>query len=169
MTLTFVLGGARSGKSRYAQQAAEAAGEANKCIMIATAEAHDAEMANRIARHRQERGARWETVEAPRELPAAIRGLSADDVAVVDCLTLWVSNLMMQGQVVDAGADRLVESLTNHAARIWVVSNEVGMGIVPENALARRFRDDIGRLHQRIAAMADHVVLVVAGIPMIVK
>ncbi len=171
MTLTLVLGGARSGKSAYAQAAAEALAAAHGAppVFVATGEAGDGEMADRIARHRADRGDRWRTLEAPLGLAEALEGLAEDEVAVVDCLTLWLSNSMFE----EAGhADRLaalVPALAACRARVWLVSNEVGWGVVPDNALARAFRDQAGRLHQDIAAVADEVVLVVAGLPLTLK
>lgn len=166
MTVTLVLGGARSGKTRWALRAAEASGLAP--VMLATAEAGDAEMAERIARHRAERDARWRTVEAPLELAAALGALGPGDAVVVDCLTLWLSNLMHAEADLAAAADGL-EAALGAPGTVWLVSNEVGWGVVPDNALARRFRDEAGRLHQRLAARADVVVLVVAGLPLWLK
>ena len=118
--------------------------------------------------HRTERGPRWRTVEAPLELAAALAELQPEETAVVDCLTLWLSNLMHAERDVEAAAAALLAAMAG-PARLFLVSNEVGWGIVPDNALARRFRDEAGRLHQRIAAKADRVVLVVAGLPLVVK
>lgn len=171
LAVTFVLGGARSGKSAFAQAQAEAAHAADggRLVMIATAQAFDAEMSARIARHRAERDGRWATVEAPVELAAAVRGLEAGDAAVVDCLTLWLSNLMLADGELEAASCDLLEALRGCRARLWVVSNEVGQGIVPDNALARRFRDEAGRLNQRIAAAADAAFLICAGLPLRLK
>ena len=166
MTVTLVLGGARSGKTRWALRAAEASGLAP--VMLATAEAGDAEMAERIARHRAERDPRWRTVEAPLELGAALGALGPGDAVVVDCLTLWLSNLMYAEADLAAAADEL-ELVLDAPGAVWLVSNEVGWGVVPDNALARRFRDEAGRLHQRLAARTDVVVLVVAGLPLWLK
>ena len=166
---TLVLGGARSGKSDYARLAAEAIGGVGQLVMIVTAQAFDEEMRERIALHRRERGEAWRTVEAPLDLPGALAGLGAGDVAVVDCLTLWLSNLMLAEMDLEAETDRLIETVRGIKNPLWLVSNEVGLGIVPENALARRFRDAAGRLHRRLAEVAEHVVLVVAGLPMVVK
>lgn len=165
MPLTLVLGGARSGKSAFAQRSAErlAAARGAAPLLIATATAGDAEMAERIAQHRAERGEAWRTIEAPLDLAGALARLESDDVAVVDCLTLWLSNSMAEP---DGHEDRLAAlpgALAACPARLWVISNEVGWGIVPDNALARAFRDDAGRLHQAVAAVADESVLVVAG------
>ena len=137
--------------------------------MIATAEALDAEMAARIAAHRQARGAQWTTIEAPIALTDALRGLPPGSCAVVDCLTLWLNNLMLHETAITPAVDDLVAAVTGTSAEIWLVSNEVGWGIVPETALGRTFRDEAGRLHQRLAAVADEVVLLIAGLPMTVK
>ncbi len=137
--------------------------------MIATAQAMDAEMAERIERHQAERSAAWRTVEAPVDLAKAIADLAPDEIAVVDCLTLWLSNVFMRGMVVADECDDLAAAVQACPARLWLVSNETGLGIVPDNALARRFRDESGRLHQRLAALADHAVFVVAGLPLTLK
>jgi adenosylcobinamide kinase/adenosylcobinamide-phosphate guanylyltransferase len=165
MSLTLVLGGARSGKSRYAQGAAEALARERGVVptFIATGEAGDAEMAERIARHRADRGAGWRTIEAPLALAEAVAGLTAEDIAVIDCLTLWLANSMADAGGHAARFDGLPSVLAASPARLWVISNEVGWGIVPDNALARRFRDDAGMLHQRVAAAAAETLLVVAG------
>ena len=164
--LTLVLGGARSGKSRYAETLITALPP--PWIYMATGEALDAEMAERIATHRARRGAGWSTVEAPRELAATLAPYAAAPI-LVDCLTLWLSNLMMADAAIDTEFDRLEQALAEATAPVVLVANEVGSGIVPDNALARRFRDLQGWLNQRIAGRADRVVLVVAGIPLFVK
>lgn len=171
MAITLVLGGARSGKTGYAQGAAEVEAARTGVVpaMIVTAQAFDAEMSERIDRHRQDRADRWRTVEAPLALAETIRGLTASDLAVVDCLTLWLTNVMLGELDPVAAADDLLAALADCPARLWLVSNEVGWGIVPENALARRFRDEAGRLHQRIAAVADEVWLIAAGLPLRMK
>ena len=164
MAITLVLGGARSGKSSYAQRQAEQAAAAGRPpLMIATAEAFDDEMRDRIDRHREERGDGWRTREAPLDLAAALRDLTADDIAVVDCLTLWLSNQMLADRDVAAAIDDLALALSSCPAAVWVVSNEVGWSLVPDNALGRRFRDEAGRLNQRVAAVADSSCLIVAG------
>lgn len=169
--IILVLGGARSGKTSYAL--AQAAGRATAAgvrpVMIATAQAFDDEMAGRIDRHRAERAEGWDTIEAPLDIAAAIADLPEGAVAVLDCLTLWLSNLMLAEHDLAAERERLLETLANCRADLWLVSNEVGWGIVPDNPLARRFRDEAGWLHQAIAARADGVVLVVAGLPMPLK
>jgi adenosylcobinamide kinase/adenosylcobinamide-phosphate guanylyltransferase len=126
-------------------------------------------MAERIARHRQDRGSAWETLEAPLDIAGALRGLSIGDVVVVDCLTLWLSNLMLDDRDPAAAAAELVAAAGGFDGALWLVSNEVGFGIVPDNALARRFRDEAGRLHQALAQAADSVVLVVAGLTLRMK
>lgn len=171
MTLTLVLGGARSGKTAYAQAAALAASQdaPSPPVMIATAQAFDDEMRDRIAHHQADRGAGWRTVESPLDLAGAIADLTAADVAVVDCLTLWLSNQMLAERDLAAEQSVLLAALAACPARLWLVSNEVGWGIVPETPLGRRFRDLAGRLHQAIAAQADAVFLIVAGLPMRLK
>jgi adenosylcobinamide kinase/adenosylcobinamide-phosphate guanylyltransferase len=165
--LTLVLGGARSGKSRHAE--ALLAGHPSP-VYIATAEALDDEMRERIAAHRAARdGAGWRTVEAPIELADALDAAAGSPV-LVDCLTLWLSNLLLAGFEPGAAVEGLERALDRRADATVLVSNEVGLGIVPENALARRFRDEAGRLHQRIAARRDaSVTLMVAGIPVRIK
>ena len=166
--LTLVLGGARSGKSRYAEGLVTALGGPR--VYIATSQVWDAEMAERVATHRDDRGPDWTTVEEPRDLTGVLRAHAADGTGVlVDCLTLWLTNLMMAEADVAAESAALVELLPTLPGRVVLVSNEVGMGIVPDNALARRFRDHAGRLHQSIAAVAPRVVLTVASLPMFVK
>ncbi|WP_194151004.1 bifunctional adenosylcobinamide kinase/adenosylcobinamide-phosphate guanylyltransferase [Sphingomonas glacialis] len=163
-----VLGGARSGKSRHAQAIAEASGGA--LVFIATAQAFDGEMTDRIARHRADRDARWRTVEAPLDLPAAITAADRPGATLlVDCLTLWASNLLLAEADTDAAADALVATLARIGAPIVLVSNEVGFGIVPDNALARRFRDIAGLLNQRVAAAVSQVDFVIAGLPQRLK
>lgn len=167
-TSLLVLGGARSGKSRHAQAAAEATGGA--LVFVATAQAFDVEMTARIARHRADRDARWCTREAPLDLPGAIAAEDrAGAVILVDCLTLWASNLMLAEQPVEAATEALVERIAAARARIVLVSNEVGWGIVPDNPLARRFRDVAGTLNARVAAAVARVDLIVAGLPLRLK
>jgi adenosylcobinamide kinase/adenosylcobinamide-phosphate guanylyltransferase len=165
--LTLVLGGARSGKSRHAEALAMAAPA--PWIYVATAEPFDDEMKVRIAEHRVRRGETWRTIDAPLDLAGAIEGAPAGATVLVDCLTLWLNNLMFNNRDIDTETARLEAALAARQGSVIVVSNEVGSGIVPDNAEARRFRDLQGRLNQRIAARADHVVLLVAGLPMVVK
>ena len=164
--LTLVLGGARSGKSRYAETLVTALPP--PWIYAATGQGLDAEMAARIEAHRERRGAGWTTIEAPLDLAAALAAHGNAPV-LVDCLTLWLSNLMMAEAPIEPEIDRLARALAEAAAPVVLVANEVGSGIVPDNALARRFRDQQGGLNQRIAAQADQVVLVVAGLPLYLK
>jgi adenosylcobinamide kinase/adenosylcobinamide-phosphate guanylyltransferase len=170
LACTLILGGARSGKTRYAlAQAQDHAGNTGgRLVMIATAQALDAEMEDRIVRHRTERGEAWTTVEAPQDLAGALDDLTAEDVAVVDCLTLWLTNIL-DAPSVEAEAVALVAAVARCKAQLFLVSNEVGWGIVPDNALARRFRDEAGRLHQALAERVGAVVLVVAGLPLRLK
>ncbi|MEI4506104.1 bifunctional adenosylcobinamide kinase/adenosylcobinamide-phosphate guanylyltransferase [Sphingopyxis sp. CCNWLW253] len=164
----FVLGGARSGKSRYAQARAEAAG--GSPVFVATAEAFDDEMHERIARHQADRDARWRTVEAPRDLPAAIDALnSSQSVVLVDCLTLWVSNLLLVDADIPAASHELCRAISNFEGQLILVANEVGLGIVPDNPLARAFRDAAGQLNQSVAAAVEEVVLLTAGLPLTLK
>ncbi|MDK2760095.1 MAG: bifunctional adenosylcobinamide kinase/adenosylcobinamide-phosphate guanylyltransferase [Sphingopyxis sp.] len=164
----FVLGGARSGKSRYAQARAEAV--AGRHIFIATAEAFDDEMRDRIARHRADRDARWRTIDAPRDLPAAIDGIDSQDaVILVDCLTLWVSNLLLGGADIPAATRDLCAAIARFDGLLILVANEVGLGIVPDNVLARQFRDAAGQVNQAVAATVDEVVLITAGLPLSLK
>ena len=165
--LTLVLGGARSGKSRHAEALVTAS--APPWVYVATAEPLDDEMRARIAEHRARRGVDWRAVEAPRDLAGALERTATGGAVLVDCLTLWLSNLMLAGADIEAESARLETVLAQIAAPVVLVSNEVGSGIVPDNALARRFRDAQGRLNQRMAARADRVVLMVAGLPLIVK
>ncbi len=162
-----VLGGARSGKTT---RALAIAGQYQNPIYVATAEARDGEMQDRIARHRAERGPQWTTVEAPFDLCAALKAADGKRKAIlVDCLTLWLSNLMEAGRSPEEEAQTLVATLSGLTAVVVLVSNEVGLGIVPDNALARAFRDAQGRLNQTVAAAADHVELIVAGLPLTIK
>ena len=163
MTLTFVTGGARSGKSGHALRLAAAT--TRPVAMIATAEARDAEMADRIAAHRRERPSGWRTVEEPIDLAGALRGLAADEFAIVDCLSLWVSNLLERTDVaaIESLAREAAGLAASHGGGCVAVSNEVGMGIVPANALARSYRDVLGRVNAIWADAADEALLAVAG------
>jgi adenosylcobinamide kinase/adenosylcobinamide-phosphate guanylyltransferase len=163
MSLTFVTGGARSGKTGYALRLAAAADA--PVTMIATAEARDTEMRARIDAHRRERPAAWRTVEEPVDLAAALRGLAEDEFAVVDCLSLWVSNLLerQDAAVIEGLASEAAAFAAGHPGGCVAVSNEVGLGIVPDNALARSYRDVLGRVNAIWAEAADDAVLSVAG------
>jgi adenosylcobinamide kinase / adenosylcobinamide-phosphate guanylyltransferase len=168
----FVLvgGGARSGKSRFAlarARALGAGGSAGQCLFVATAEASDGEMRARIARHREERDARWRTVEAPLALAAALEDPGAHDAVHVDCLTLWLSNLLVRGATADealARVDEVRAALARRRVPVVIVTNEVGMGLVPETPLGRVFRDLSGLAHQRLAAEADELHVAVMGV-----
>jgi adenosylcobinamide kinase/adenosylcobinamide-phosphate guanylyltransferase len=161
-----VLGGARSGKSRYAESLVTALPP--PWLYVATAEAGDSEMVARVAAHQARRGPSWTTIETPRNVAETL-GTHADTPTLVDCLTLWLSNVMLADADVDAEIEQLDGALARAAAPIVLVANEVGFGIVPDSALGRRFRDLQGLLNQRIAARADRVVLVVAGLPLTLK
>ena len=168
MTSLLVLGGARSGKSRYAQHRSETID--GRLAYIATAEARDDEMHQRIDRHRADRGERWFTIEAPLALPAAIAEADVKaDAILVDCLTLWMSNLMAAGRDAEDEVEVLVDCLGGLPGPVVLVSNEVGMGIVPDNALARAYMDNAGRMNQVVAAAAQRVVSITAGLPRVLK
>jgi adenosylcobinamide kinase / adenosylcobinamide-phosphate guanylyltransferase len=170
--LALILGGARSGKSRYGL------GLAARCpaprLFVATCEPRDAEMEARIDAHQRERGSDWTTREVPLNLADTLReARDGYGVILVDCLTMWVSNLLLQEGTtpgsIQTAAEHLVEALASAATPTILISNEVGFGIVPDNPLARQFRDQAGWLHQRLAQVADLVVLVVAGVPVLIK
>ena len=162
-----VTGGARSGKSRLAERLTLRLGQ--PAVYIATAEALDAEMAARIAAHRARRGAEWRTEPAPLDLVAALEASDGGPPRLVDCLTLWLSNLLHAGRDPEAETAALAAALARRAAPVVLVTNEVGAGIVPENALARQYRDAAGRMNQVVAEACDSVFLVVAGQPLQVK
>ncbi len=165
---TLILGGARSGKSAFAERQVIDTGFNRH--YIATGRAWDDEMRARIERHREDRGPDWNTVEEPLELVAALELIDApEQVVLVDCLTLWVTNLMMDDRDMMAAFRSLQSFAAKPKARIIFVSNEVGLGIVPENRMAREFRDHAGRLHQMIAEVADTVYFVAAGLPLKMK
>lgn len=166
-SLTFIIGGARSGKSRHAEELVTALPA--PWTYIATAEAYDEEMRARIAEHRARRGEGWHTVDAPLDLAGALAEQPQGQPVLVDCLTLWLTNHMLAEHDLEAERARLADVLASPRGPWFVVSNEVGQGIVPDNALARRFRDEAGWLNQKVAAMADTVLFMVAGLPMKVK
>jgi adenosylcobinamide kinase/adenosylcobinamide-phosphate guanylyltransferase len=170
--LVFVIGGCRSGKSKHALQAAEKIAAKRK-IYIATCVPQDDEMKKRVAWHQKERGPNWVTVEEPLDLPRIIVANSLEaDVILIDCLTLWTSNLLMETHdeaILKDKIEQLVQALAQADCPIFVVSNEVGSGIVPENRLARQFRDIVGWINQSVAMCADRVVWMVAGIPVAIK
>jgi adenosylcobinamide kinase / adenosylcobinamide-phosphate guanylyltransferase len=165
--LTLVLGGARSGKSRHAQILAMATPP--PWVYIATAQALDDEMRERIEKHKASRGKGWSTIEEPIELAQAVAEAPAQAPLVIDCITLWVSNLMLGGRDVDAAMARFVKSLDGRKAPTIVVANEVGAGLVPETALGRAFRDQAGLINQKLAVSAHDVLLMVAGLAMPLK
>ncbi len=165
---TLVLGGARSGKSRYGETLIEAA--AARGLYLATAEARDIEMAERIRQHRARRGERWTTIEEPLALAdRLVTEARPDRPILVDCLTLWLANLMEVGREPEGEGEALVASLARLRGPVVFIANEVGLGIVPENALSRAFRDHAGRLNQMVAATADRVLFITAGLPLILK
>lgn len=164
---TLVIGGARSGKSSFAEGLAIATNRPRR--YIATAQAWDAEMQARIAQHKDQRGEAWITVEAPFDLCGALADAPPSEIVLVDCATLWLSNHLLAEVNLDAEAAKLLGAIADCAAPVVVVSNEVGWSIVPDNALARAFRDAQGRLNQRMAAQAGLVVAVMAGLPIVLK
>ena len=167
--IVFVTGGARSGKSTYAEGRAARSGE--PVTYLATAVAFDAEMRDRIGRHRAERPAHWVTVEQPLNVPAAVQHAETP-VLLLDCLSVWVNNLMFHdwtdAQIL-AATDDLVSAARNHAGTVILVTNEVGLGIVPDNALSRRYRDVLGWVNQRCAQASDEAYLLVSGLPLTLK
>ena len=170
--IIFVIGGCRSGKSKHALQTAEKM-PGNRKIYIATCVPQDNEMKQRVARHQKERSQNWVTVEEPLHLPQALLENSPKaDVMLVDCLTLWVSNLLMETddeEKLEEAISQLIDTLKKVTGPIVLVSNEVGTGIVPENRLARQYRDIIGLANQAVAKTAGKVIWMVAGIPVTVK
>lgn len=168
--IVLVIGGCRSGKSRFAVECARGF---QRKVFVATCEALDEEMKKRVAKHQEDRGADWKTIEAPLALPDAIARCGAEaDVILVDCLTLWISNMILKGETeedVMTCLDELLGSIQKIDCTVILVSNEVGAGIVPENPLARMFRDVAGMVNQKVAACADKVVWMVAGVPVKVK
>jgi adenosylcobinamide kinase/adenosylcobinamide-phosphate guanylyltransferase len=166
--VTLVLGGARSGKSAFAERLAAESGLDR--IYIATAEPRDCEMSERIRQHRERRSGAWRTVEAPDELEKVLAGEAGEGRAVlVDCLTLWLSNLLLSGEDVEARGRALCAVAQNCGGLLILVSNEVGLGLVPDTPLGRRFRDAQGRLNQAVAEIAGAVVFVAAGLPLYLK
>ena len=165
MSTLFILGGARSGKSRYAESLAK-----GQKLYVATAEASDEEMVQRIAAHRLQRGPSWETFEVPLDLVGALQTIDGKGrFILIDCLTIWLSNLMIVKLDVQRETEMLCNVLKKIKAQVVLVSNEVGLGIVPANALARTFRDEQGFLNQRIAEVADEAVFIAAGLPLVLK
>lgn len=164
----FILGGARSGKSRFAEELAVTAG--GSLHYLATGRPWDEEMRDRIVHHQERRGGEWTTHETPVDIVAVLARLDRpDNVILIDCLTLWLTNLMMENADIEAAFTGLAATIASVEAKVILVSNEVGLGIVPENRMAREFRDHAGRLHQRIAAIAGEVYFVAAGLPLKMK
>jgi adenosylcobinamide kinase/adenosylcobinamide-phosphate guanylyltransferase len=169
MASVFILGGARSGKSRHAIATQPADG---RVAFLATAQPGDADMAARIARHQAERPAKWTTIEEPFDVPARLAALHGVDAAIVDCITVWIGNRVLRGdadEAILAGADELARVVRRCDLDVTLVSNEVGEGVHPETAIGLRFRDLLGISNQRLAAACDRVVLMVAGIPLTIK
>lgn len=169
-TITFIIGGARSGKSSYALNLAQGK---DSVVFIATAEALDVEMRQRILKHKNGRPAHWQTIEAPRDLWAACNQIhKKTTMVIIDCLTLWISNLLMvkkEATQIEQEMARILAELRGKKARVVIVANEVGLGIVPANKMARAFRDIAGKINQITAAEADEVIFMAAGLPMMVK
>lgn len=165
--VTLVLGGASSGKSAFAEKLVKS--QPGVHVYLASAQAFDDEMAAKITRHRDARGQGWQTVEAPLDIAAQLGKFGNGDVVLFDCATLWLSNHMLADHDITAQQNNLIRALADCAAPVVVVSNEVGHSVVPENTLSRQFRDAQGKLNQQIAANADLVVAVMAGLPMVLK
>ena len=165
--LTFILGGASSGKSVFAEKLVVAS--ARPKVYLATAQAFDDEMTAKIAAHRAQRGSDWLTEEVPLEIAAVLARQPSGHVVLLDCATLWLSNVMLAGRDMAAETDALLTALAHCPCPVVVVSNEVGMGVVPDNALARQFRSAQGRINARLAAQADTAIAVMAGLPIVLK
>lgn len=164
---TIILGGARSGKSRFAERMLKI--REKPCIYLATASAGDDSMAKRIEDHKCRRPKSWRTIETPLEAAKEIRGLPPTDIALFECATLWLSNQILEERDIEAESDALIAAVQSCPAELVIVSNEVGHGVVPGNELARRFRDEQGRLNQRLAAECDLAVFIAAGLPLVLK
>lgn len=165
--LTFVLGGAASGKSAYAEQLVVSSGKSR--AYLATSQVFDDEMQQKIQRHLAQRGPGWDTIEAPLDLAPVLADLNAEQACLIDCATMWLSNHLLAENDLEQARSELLGALENCKAQIVIVSNEVGQGIVPDNTLARRFREAQGRLNIALAAQADLVVQVTAGLPLVLK
>ncbi len=169
MSVTFVIGGCRSGKSAHALRLADALSVSNR-VFIATCRPMDEEMRQRVAKHQQERDPSWRVVEDVPDLGEAIRQAACPNgVVLVDCLTLWAADLLWSGADMEAALDRLIAGITASTGPVVLVSGEVGLGMVPENAMARAYRDAVGLVNQRVAALADRVIWMVAGIPVVIQ
>ena len=165
--LTLILGGAASGKSAYGEQMVNAAGR--RKVYLATAQAFDTEMKEKIALHRQSRGVNWDTIEEPVDIAPVIRSQDAGSILFIDCATLWLTNILLSDRAIETECRAFLDALSDCPCPVVVVSNEVGAGIVPDNALSRRFRAAQGKLNQQLAAKADRVVAVMAGLPLTLK
>ena len=165
--LTLIIGAAASGKSTFAERLVTTTMRAR--TYIATAQAFDDEMRAKIARHKDMRGAGWHTIEAPLDIPAALQQIPADHVVLIDCATLWLSNHLLAESDLEATETDLLTALETCPAPVAIVSNEVGAGVVPDNALSRKFREAQGRLNQHLATHAGLVITVIAGLPMVLK
>ncbi|MCZ0813742.1 MAG: bifunctional adenosylcobinamide kinase/adenosylcobinamide-phosphate guanylyltransferase [Pseudomonadota bacterium] len=165
--LTFILGGAASGKTAFAESLVTGAGRGR--VYLATAEAHDDEMRAKIARHRDLRGQGWRTIEAPTDPGRALAAIGGDQAVLIDCATMWLSNHLLADSDLEQAEAELMAGLALCAAPVVIVSNELGLSVVPENALARRFRQLQGELNQKLAARSDLVVNVVSGLPQVLK
>lgn len=164
--LTLVLGGAASGKSAFAEKWVKT--QLSKPHYIATAQAFDNEMQDKILSHQRARGPHWITHEAPMDLPSTLATIR-EGAVLIDCVTLWLSNLLLAEQAIDSEVDKLIQALLDSPCNVTLVSNEVGYGIVPDTALGRKFRNIQGRANQRLAEVCDNVSLVVAGLPLVLK
>jgi len=167
--IMLALGGARSGKTAYAEREALALAGETRPVYLATGQAFDAEMEARISRHRELRQDRFNTIEEPIDIASILKVQTEGSVILVDSIGVWITNLMLGERDMPEAIDALIAAVAETKASVVMVSEETGLGIVPENKMARDFRDDIGLLNQRVAAMADKVVLMVAGLPMILK
>jgi adenosylcobinamide kinase/adenosylcobinamide-phosphate guanylyltransferase len=165
--LSLILGGAASGKSAFAENLVQGAGL--RKIYVATAQVYDDEMADKVTRHREQRGDQWTTIEEPIDVAGALITTDADDIILIDCATLWLTNLIRGESDVAAHTPARLAAIDTCAAPVVIVSNEVGQGIVPDNALSRQFRNAQGKLNQDIAAKSGLVVAVMAGLPMVLK
>lgn len=165
--LTIILGGAASGKSAYAETLVFNTGRPK--VYLATAQAYDAEMKDKISEHRAMRGTGWTTIEAPLDIATPLAAQSEDAVVLLDCATMWLSNVLLDGRDIKAACDEFVAATRAAPCPVVVVTNEVGFGIVPDNAMARQFRNAQGRLNQQLAAQADSVIAIMAGLPLVLK
>ncbi len=165
--ISFVVGGAASGKSAFAERLTRSTGKPK--TYIATLQPFDDEMRAKAQRHQSDRGDDWTTIEAPIDVGTVLRNASADQVILLDCVTLWLTNILLAERDISAEVATLLDDINAAPCDIIIVSNEVGMGIVPENALSRQFRNEQGRLNQRLAGHADTVVSVIAGLPLVLK